>query len=109
MKNNKERRNESSNSGSKTPNLIGALCFIALILAAAMHFITWLVKIFGGNPSWGILSSLVMIILYFAVAYQGYHYVKNKSNTYKIIFWIALTVALLLIILPLSGVKLFAL
>lgn len=108
MRNNR-RRNESGNSNNKTPNLIGALCFIALILAAAMHFITWLIKLCGGTPSWGILSSLVMIILYFAVAYQGYNYVKNKSNAYKATFWIALTVALLLIILPLSGVKIFIL
>lgn len=101
------KKNDSNNSNGKAPNLIGALCFIALVLAALMHFVTWLVKIFGGHPNWGILGSLVMIILYFAVAYQGYFYVKNKSTAYKIVYWVALAVALLLIILPLSGVSLF--
>jgi len=94
---------------NSTTTVVGALCFGALIVAVAMHIISWLIKLFGGTPNWGILSALVMIVLYIAVAYQAFFFVSRKSVGWKIVYWVSLAVALLLIVLPLAGVSFFAL
>lgn len=75
--------------------------FWGIVIAVALLIITAIFNAIGG--SLGILGSLFDLIakiaLIVAVAFPAYDYVKGKTKAWKIIYWIALVLYIVCIVL----------
>ncbi|MGN1098950.1 MAG: hypothetical protein ACI4S9_01265 [Christensenellales bacterium] len=85
-------------------NIFNVLCYIALVIAAALLLLKWILGVFNVSINIGILNAFVNIILYCAVAYMAYGWQRGKKVAYQVIYWLAFIIALVFIILPAAGI-----
>lgn len=94
-------KNNKSNSGGKKLT-VNKLSFYTLVLIAVLYLVSIILSAVGVNfiivsAMQGVATALVVCI----VAYMAWHFVKNKSIVWKLLYIIVLLVIILGIILPL--------
>lgn len=91
----------SRKSGGQTLGLIG---FLVLVVGAAILFLEFFLKAFGGNIDTGIIGQILTLLSYFIVAWVGWNYVSNKKKGYLIIYILSIIAIIVLLILPMFNV-----
>ena len=88
--------------GKSNKNILNLFCFIALIIIAILILINNLLPLVGVNvsgPFFSALNTIKEILILIVVGLYAYYFVAGKSKTWKIIYWIAIALFIVGIIL----------
>lgn len=77
-------------------DLVKFCAFWGLVIAALLFIVTGILSFFNGNGNLSTVISvcdvLAKVALLIAIGIPGYGYVRGRSVTWKVIYWVALII-----------------
>lgn len=83
-------------------NILNLLAFSALIIVALLIVVNNLLPIIGidiGGPFFKLLSTIEKIFTVIVIGLSAYNFVAGKTKTFKIIYWVAVALFVVGIVL----------